>query len=55
MIDLFTIMGTLKDNLQLLLFFLLFIIVSGRITKDYKAALKVSLIIALALYIVGLV
>ena len=55
MINLLTIMVTLKDNLQLLLFFLLVIVVVGALTKDYTATIKVYLTIALVLYFVGLV
>ena len=55
MINLLTIMLTLKDNLQLLLFFLCMLILFGVLTKDFKATTKVYLIIALALSFANLI
>lgn len=55
MINILTIMVTLKDNLQLLFFFLCMLVVFGALTKDFKATIKAYLIIALALSFTNLI
>lgn len=49
MLDFMTILITLRENLQLMVFFISMVVLFGLITKDFKSAAKVLLIIALAL------
>lgn len=55
MLNFITMLITLKENLQLMLFFILMVVLFGLFTKDFKATVKIYLIIALALSFANLI
>ena len=55
MLDFMTMLITLRENLQLMVFFISMVVLFGVITKDFKSAVKVFLMIALALAFANLI